>query len=201
MFVRGQCWEIEGFSAHMVKLLQSGQLVFYLPGHVRALNAKRLDAAKVKALRIMQRSVVLIRESIQAEFPHFDAVMAFDVFDLGVADGLTSAARGRPGDLAAGKRHSLERLAKLFDFSFAELKHEFETLHSVAMARKKTSGCENREAWQWAWRRVSAQRLRRPQEYTFPCLEVVPQTNQIFFVMSSKAGSHLSQLCMTTSLK
>ena len=106
----------------------------FFDGRARALggSADGLAAAKRAALRKMQACVELCKEAVRAEFPSFHAIMAFKVFS--VSEG-------------AATSHSvsanLTKLAKLFK------------VDPVALEEQAT-GCSNRQAWQYAFRRAAA---------------------------------------------
>ena len=56
--------------------------MFFMKGKTKSFTDLALTTAKTSALRTMKRCVTLIREAIAAEFPSFDAVMAFSIFNL-----------------------------------------------------------------------------------------------------------------------
>ena len=170
MFVQGKVFEIEGFTKHCFELLKRGNLIFYVKGGARSLSALRADVAKRKALRTMRRSIDLIKAAIAAEFPDFDAVMAFRVFDLSPDSGSSTA---------EGKADSIARLAKVFALNPGKLKAEFDRLWPIAFAQHKNAGCNNRQAWQFAFRRAVS---KTSQAWDLDNLEVVPcQQDHISF--------------------
>ena len=137
-------------------------MTFYVTWGSRSLSALRADVAKRKALRTLRRSIDLIRAVIAAEFPHFDAVMAFRVFELSPSSGSSTA---------EGKADSIARLAKVFALNPGKLKAEFDRLWSIAFAQHKNTGCNNRQAWQFAFRRAVS---KTSQAWNMDNMEVVP---------------------------
>ena len=130
LFLRGGCFDIEGFTQHCVNTLHKNDIVFFLPSVAKSFSTKAINAAKRDALEKMRESVVLIREAIAAEFPSFDAVMAFHVFDL--ADQPIPRRNALlPTPQRNRKEESLQRLARLFQVDANGLKDEFFRLQTV----------------------------------------------------------------------
>ncbi|CAJ1453878.1 unnamed protein product [Effrenium voratum] len=147
LFSEGQCFHVHGFTKHCLDILQQNRLVMFFDGRARALggSADGLAAAKRAALRKMQACVELCKEAVRAEFPSFHAIMAFKVFS--VSEG-------------AATSHSvsanLTKLAKLFKVDPVALEEEFQMVFPVAAVQQQATGCSNRQAWQYAFRRAAA---------------------------------------------
>ena len=138
---------MHGFTKHCLDILQQNRLVMFFDGRARALggSADGLAAAKRAALRKMQACVELCKEAVRAEFPSFHAIMAFKVFS--VSEG-------------AATSHSvsanLTKLAKLFKVDPVALEEEFQMVFPVAAVQQQATGCSDRQAWQYAFRRAAA---------------------------------------------
>ena len=124
-----------------------------------------MENAKRSALQRMRKVIKVCEDAVRSEFPSFDGMMAFHVFNLKEDVGCPTSS-GLQDMISSGQRHfhkpcegeSLERLALIFEVSRDKLIAEFEYLHGVASACMKTAGVSNRESWQWAWRKCSGRK-------------------------------------------
>ena len=80
LFDQSQCFQLHTFTKHCVDLLESKQIALFYDSQARTLGASQLNSAKRSALTEMQACASLCRKTIMAEFPTFDALMAFKIF-------------------------------------------------------------------------------------------------------------------------
>ena len=124
-------------------------------------------------LQSLRGIVKVCRAATQAEFPSFDVVVAFKVFNLEAAPSKSTdlldivALSGRRKPLEAA--HSLERLAKVFEVSLNPLVTEFEMLRNIAEAHVKATGARNREAWQHSWKSYHCRSSRQELPAAWLC--------------------------------
>lgn len=165
LFVEEQCWNLHGYTKHCVEVLRSGKLLFFYNGVAKRLGGSNLENAKRSALQHMRKVIQVCEDAVRSEFPSFDGMMAFHVFNLKEDVGCPTSSGLQ--DMISGQRHnvhkpcegeSLERLALIFQVSRDKLIAEFEYLRGVASARMKASGLSNRESWQWAWRKCTCRK-------------------------------------------
>jgi len=139
-----------------------------MKGKTKSFSDLALTTAKTSALRTMKRCVTLIREAIAAEFPSFDAVMAFSIFNLSS----DPSPQRHGGFTPLRKQDGLKRLSNLFELDELALSHEFQKMHNIAEAHFKQAGCSNRDAWRWAYRRACHNRSKA-QTWKLPNLDIV----------------------------
>lgn len=84
---------------------------------------------------------------LEAEFPAWHLLSAFDVFHLGGKRAETK--RG------LGQEEALKKLAKVFQVNEVELRTQFVSILPTAEAFQKRSGLDNRSAWANALNRLS----------------------------------------------
>eukprot|EP00438_Fugacium_kawagutii_P002479 Skav225633 [mRNA] locus=scaffold1513:165191:167925:- [translate_table: standard] len=145
LFDEKKCFQADTFTRLCVQTLKDRKLIAVCNGHARALQAENLDPFKAQALARIRACCCVCRETVQAEFPSFDAVMAFHVFSL--------HSGGRPPDtvVAGGPpQDSLSRLCQLFQVSPQDTHEQFDKVQGVARAHLEQSGCGNRDAWRFA---------------------------------------------------
>ena len=152
LFTEGQCFHLHGFTKHAIEVLKAGKVHFCYNGTAR----RGVDHAKSQALQRMRRIVKVCQAAARAEFPSFDVVASFKIFNLEAGPSestdlldVVSLSGGRKQVEASD---SLERLAKVFQVACNQLVIEFELLRNIAEAHIKATGARNREAWQHAWR-------------------------------------------------
>lgn len=170
LFDEKKCFQADTFSRLCVETLKDRKLIAVCNGHARALQADNLEPFKAQALSKIRACCYFCRETVQAEFPSFDAVMAFQVFSLHPG--------GRsPGAVVVGgpPRDSLGRLCKLFQVSTLETQQQFDKVQGVARAHLEQSGCGNRDAWRFAigrartaqWKVKELEQVRLPRCFLF----------------------------------
>ena len=138
-------------------------MVLFYNGVAKRIGGSNLETAKRNALQHMRRVMKVCEDAVRSEFPSFDSIMAFNVFNLKSDVGGTTSGECRDMIESQARQpqqqqNSLERLALVFRVPAGALVSENQYLHRVASSRMKTAGTSNREAWQFAWRRCSASR-------------------------------------------
>ena len=108
----------------------------------------------------MRGIVKVCRAAAQAEFPSFDVVVAFKVFNL-------EAAPPKSTDLLDIVALSGRR--KVFEVSLIPLVTEFEMLRNIAEAHVKATGARNREAWQHSWKSYHCRSSRQELPAAWLC--------------------------------
>ncbi len=123
----------------------------FIRGTARTLggDGPRLQAAQTSALHRMQNWVYMCQETVMAEFPDFDVIGAFEIFN-----GLSPTGGG--GVTPPTISRSLCRLAKTFKVDPDGLKAEYEDLRGIAASVQRKTGCLNRQAWKHAYDRTQA---------------------------------------------
>ena len=131
-------------------------------------------------------------KTLEAEFPTWQLVNAFSVFDLA---GTTEALKRGPGT-----EDALAKLAKVCQVPLFDLKREYVSLLPTAMALQKQGGLQNRAAWAEALNRLderSSTRRKYPSANLkkasfFFCTGVIkPLFCHIFFWLVSVRRSQL----------
>ena len=146
LFDESQCFQIECFTKTCLDILKSQNIVIFDQGLAKIL--KFTPACQAEALRLVRQCCVVTRESVKAEFPHFDIIIAFKAFRL--SDGCLAT--------SIDKSAALQRLCQLWEVDFDKTLGEFQMLFRVAQVQQKQTGCSNKEAWQWALRRALSTR-------------------------------------------
>ena len=159
LFHHEQCLALHGCTSHCIRVRRSGKLVAFTSGHAKIIGPDGLQEAQEAALRVMARCVALCKETVRAEFPDFDVIMAFKVFNVeGKKLKGAQRARSKSSDgLTSGQAaaDSLQRLSQVFGVDPQGLQQEFSKLRAIALAHHESSGCCNRAAWQHAFARVA----------------------------------------------
>ena len=144
-FLRGKAWEISGYAKHVADILESGALYSLVGGQGRHLQLRA--GAKEKALKDFQPWVRLCEATVRAEFPDFEVFNSMLVFNLAENESRRGAASS---EVLVG----LRRIALALDVDPHSLRQEWEALRPVAMAQKKMSQLDNRQAWKQAYDHV-----------------------------------------------
>ena len=98
----------------------------------------------------VQEWAVASEKTLATEFPHWDILSCFDVFNL---EGTTAALKKRP-EVAT----SLAKLAKVFGLEAEELRREFTAILPMATGLQKQGSLENRAAWAAAVNRLRSRK-------------------------------------------
>ena len=167
LFDKGRCVALEpGFTAHMLKLLQTERVIYLNSGKTRVFGGQVAPDIIASCLVRMKCFTKLAREVVSAEFPSYDLFAAFQVFDLGNrSGGPPNGEEGgdfgcRSGGLPNGEEggdfaQCSSRLAQVFKVDPAELKAQILAHRPIAARIKASSyGFDNRAAWQAAVRKT-----------------------------------------------
>ena len=131
LFRLGKAWEVEGYSKHVLHVLESGSLYSLIGGQGRLLVLQ--PGALDRALKAFQPWLKLCEATVRAEFPDFEVFNSMMVFNLGDHT-LSSEAT-----TTQQTSQCLRRIALALDLDPALLKHEWETLRPIALAQKLSS--------------------------------------------------------------
>ncbi|MCP4240808.1 MAG: hypothetical protein GY772_09640 [bacterium] len=161
LFNHGQCLVTMGYTRHCKDILESGDLLVYTEHGPRNVGLNLASSVINRCLSRMRCWTELVHDVLAAEFPDFDSVNAFSIFDLCEQEkqgapasepGNSAAQRGTSGNLATAT--ALARLALIFGVAPGGLTEEFERMKTVAQTMKAKTECDNKAAWLEAWRRT-----------------------------------------------
>ena len=168
LFDHGHCLTTPGYTQHCRDILESGELLAFSSEGPRNVGLDLTSTAVSRCLNRMRCWVVLARSVIRSEFPDFEILNSFAIFDLGDAKPRNPAAR-----LGTVHHAAVERLALAFSVDASGLAAELSRLRPVANNFKNERQCDNKEAWVAAWRRTqghSRQRSAYPGDHIAPVL-------------------------------
>ena len=100
------------------------------------------------AFAILKEWTILALKTLEAEFPAWQLLTCFDVFQLA-----GTSTRKKEGQ---GTEDALAKLSKVFEVDLQELKTQYVSVLPTAQAIQKSSGLENRQAWTEALTRLRA---------------------------------------------
>lgn len=169
LFVQGKCLTAFGYTSTMCQMLKH-PVVFQCGRGMKSLGSMSgVETATINTcLDRMRAWVKLAVAAIEAEFPHFEVMQAFDVFDLrGVKSGSTSDA-------------SLKLLAHTYNVDFNSLKSEWDFFYPRAQllfkqptkslmddtVSKDMSRDANKQTWKFLLEKYSVARLRKAHPAT-----------------------------------
>ena len=132
LFDESQCFQIECFTKTCLDILKSQNIVIFDQGLAKIL--KFTPACQAEALRLVRQCCVVTRESVKAEFPHFDIIIAFKAFRL--SDGCLAT--------SIDKSAALQRLCQLWEVDFDKTLGEFQMLFRVAQVQQKQTDVPTR---------------------------------------------------------
>jgi hypothetical protein len=164
LFLQRRCLEsIDGchtYTSFTLEMLREGKMLSIHEG--REMKVGSLKAAPPelvdRCLSHMAAWVKLCVSTIMGEFPDFEVVSAFSVFDLSLAETL-----GGDGFMTTG----LRRLAKTFAIDHKLLRHEFIDFRRTVV-RKSNEGMSNYDAWRESVMSVEKSSSRTRQAH--PCV-------------------------------
>ena len=143
LFLQKRCLQsVDGchtYTSFALELLREGKMLSIQEG--RAMKVRSLKAVPPevvdRCLSHMAAWVKLCVATVMGEFPDFEVMSAFSVFDLSLNETL-----GGDGFMTTG----LRRLAKTFDIDHKLLRREFIDFRRTAV-RKSKEGMSNYDAW------------------------------------------------------
>ena len=145
LFNKKECLTIPGYTKHVLDILKRPRLLYCPNGAIKSVGGRAADAALQNCFRRMEAYTALVADVVRTEFPDYELLCAFSVFNL------DDSGRDRPAN--TGGDISLQRLAKAFDVHEAALKDQYHRLRAVALQKKRDRPdvC-NKTAWQEAVR-------------------------------------------------
>ena len=145
LFNKKKCLTIPGYTKHVLDILKRPRLFYGPNGAIKSVGGRAADAALQNCFRRMEAYTALVADVVRTEFPDYELLCAFSVFNL------DDSGRDRPAN--TGGDISLQRLAKAFDVHEAALKDQYHRLRAVALQKKRDRPdvC-NKTAWQEAVR-------------------------------------------------
>lgn len=162
LFVRGQC-EGVGYTKHMLEFLSTPRLLKFGKTTKSIGRPGGLDRALI--LRVLCRLrcwVTLAVRVVQAEFPSWEILQSFGVFDLHRGDGVRRWDVDQAGaDLkAVGTKQHIDRLAQVFGVDPRALEIQLEDVRPMAaVVFKGTKDIGNMEAWRVVLKRLSTSHI------------------------------------------
>ena len=162
LFIDGKVTEI-GATAFMLDLLKTPILIpSWVIGTSRTLGADSgvPDHVVQRCLGRMRCFVAMSLSTLRAEFPDWEILQSFTVFDLSAHIRKDMSQHEQQLERTT-TRKKLKRLANCFDVPYAELQHQHTHLKLVAEARyKENVAGGNLEAWKAALNAVSDRKVR-----------------------------------------
>lgn len=149
LFCDRSCLRLPGYTKHALELLRRTRLLDAGGGKVNSLGAKAGPAPDVvnRCIKEMQSWVTMARKVCDAEFPSFDVLMSFSVFD--VSSQITEGAHH--GVARQYSKDHFHRLATVFGVTADDLEREH--AHHLPLAQqacKDDPSLSNLGAWQRA---------------------------------------------------
>jgi hypothetical protein len=147
LFNKKQCLVVEGYTKHVLDILKK-QRVFHGPrGEVTSIGGHDVEnsTALQNCFRRMAAYVSLVADVVATEFPDYELLGSFKVFNLSAQEGRGSGSMNKP------TTESLDRLAQAFTVPAAALKDQFCRVRPVAILKQneRPNVC-NKVAWQEA---------------------------------------------------
>jgi hypothetical protein len=152
-----------GYTQHMLRLLRKPRVLRLRGGEVKTLGGMGRPSQVIidKCMQRMQNWMHLARQVTRAEFPNFDCLGAFALFRL---DPKSSGATQSQTDCTD---EFCQRLAKVANVDWAELKAQVEDHRPYALQTQQSTNCSVSEAWKAsidASQRTRVMRERHPAD-------------------------------------
>lgn len=179
-----------GFTRLCLEHLRTPKLVPRSDGTLRSVDGLRADMTSLVqgCLRRMEAWAAVVLEVMKTEFPDWELLAAFGVFQL--ADGPKSSlarmpTRSAPQSVGPWTRERLGALARQFGVPPGQLEAEFQDHHKIAQA-EKTQHPEftSMQAWQAALAFTTQRRTRQ----NWPSTALLPVAERYFVCPGSTAG-------------
>ncbi|CAK9104835.1 unnamed protein product [Durusdinium trenchii] len=152
---------LTGYTHHMITLLSEREILLpTLDGKsVRSLGGPGSITAElvVQCLKRMQTWVRLAKMVIQHEFPEWDLVSAFQLFNVTGGKKLLSTQT---------QETHINRISKFFDLDVMQFRTQFYDLAALARVHAQNASCDSFSAWQAIIKQVLSSKKRRDQH---PC--------------------------------
>ncbi len=169
LFIREECFRVQGYTRHCMDILAKGQLAGLGRHGPRELSTVTTHML-ARCLDRMRCWVALAHDVTQAEFPGFALSNAFGVLNLASSHArqecpgnlVAPGTSGRPaevedwGNLAARgtSEADIARLAQAFKLDHAELASQLQRMKPIAESIMAQTQCDNREAWVKTWQQT-----------------------------------------------
>ena len=152
LFDHGACFITPSFTRYAVELLKSPVAIYCRDGATRVLGGVGTLTERVKqeCLQRMRGAVALAVRVVETEWPSYDLLASFQVFDL--ARRQVKSSDDDTDDCQLDVR-DVQRLAKAFKVDETALSLQLERVRAYAQRAYAAKHCENKEAWADAIRR------------------------------------------------
>ncbi len=148
LFVAGAVFQTQGYTKYIIDLLEHRNFSLAVNGVAVGVGGRTINAnLKERCLARLQKWVLVAEKVCQAEFPSYELVSAFNVFDVtgcGVPHSVL------PTELDTPTKTSLRRLSKVYGLDPDQLEAEYADHFPVAAARWQPGGKSNLESWRVA---------------------------------------------------
>jgi hypothetical protein len=162
LFMERGCLELPGFTRFAMDILKLQRVYTRRQGQRLRFGCGPAGAPLDIVNRCLERMhgwCVIAISVLDAEFPDFEILQSFSVFNIGGGDGGRRGSSGivddgHPSDFNPAQLQHIDRLAKTFHVSPRQLQEEIADFRPRAAAEMKSSGCLPQEAWRKAVQKV-----------------------------------------------
>ena len=141
------CFHMQGYTHFACDYLASGPHPIKIRGSIAGYMSTVSEHVKQRCIARMRNWIDLCSMVINAEFPDFELVSAFSVFNL-ASQVRSGRRRGNVDEEQRAVQHrALERLALAFSVNADALKHQFFDHIDLAQQRYIAARCSNMDAW------------------------------------------------------
>ncbi|CAE7368921.1 unnamed protein product, partial [Symbiodinium pilosum] len=160
LFNEEKVYELGGYTKHCLQLLSSSR-GFMLGGEARTLGGPgKVDAAKKAwCTQHLRQWVSMLGSALRAEFPHYEILAAFVVFEL-------HADPESQDDVREYHAAAVQRLAQAFSLDAQSLNDQISDHRPIALQLKQSTGAGNLDAWRSALMKTQARKDTRARH---PC--------------------------------
>ncbi len=164
----GHCLNHEGYTKYTLELLQHVVTVNLSRKRMKSIGDPRgvSHDTQVPCLNRMHCWVRLAAEVLRTDFPSYELMQAYSVFNVG----LRSPGR-QSADVVATEEENLERIASSLALDKEVLVAQFRHNLPIADRLKKSEQCSNGEAWRLA---LATTQYRKSVAERFPVGELLP---------------------------
>ena len=157
LYNEGQVFDAEGYTKHCLLMLEKSR-GFVLNGQPRTLGGpdKVTPAVKAGCQKHMQAWLQLVASTLKSEFPHWEVLSGFSVFNLHDAE-------------TEDKTDNVRRLAKAFKLDSQTLYDELADHEHIARQIQKSTGGSSLRAWTCALQKTQARKDLRTRH---PCAQL-----------------------------
>ena len=170
LFVDGMCFEVPGLTWLAVQTLCRPR-TYVLNGVPKTVGSATGPShiLKGETLKRMRAWTVVALAVIGAEFPEWELMATFRVFDLQSG---CAAAKQSPQPIGRERQGLLTKLANVLQLPAAELIDQFHVFEPMAIRNKKINNCSNFAAWSSAVLPTQSRQTtaKAKEKYTASCL-------------------------------